>query len=87
MSASPEAVAVGRDLALDEIAAVSEMAASYLQSAALAADRRDLLTLEVHLRQAWACLNAVRSTFKEIQELSAAPPRVLAPPERTRELA
>jgi hypothetical protein len=30
MSASPEAVAVGRDLALDEIAAVAEMAASYL---------------------------------------------------------
>jgi hypothetical protein len=70
MSASPEAVAVGRDLALDEIAAVAEMAASYLYSAALAADRRDLLTLETHLRQTWACVNAARSTFKEIQELS-----------------
>jgi hypothetical protein len=79
MPASAEAVAVGRDLALDEIAAVSEMASSYLQSAALAADRRDLLTLEVHLRQAWACLNAVRQTFKEIQQLAAAPPRVSAP--------
>jgi hypothetical protein len=68
--ASPEAVAVGRDLALDEMAAVSERAASYLYSAALAADRRDLLTLETHLRQTWACINAVRVTFKEIQELS-----------------
>jgi hypothetical protein len=70
MSAAPEAVTVGRDLALDEIAAVSEMAASYLYSAALAADRRDLLMLETHLRQTWACVNAVRATFKEIQELS-----------------
>jgi hypothetical protein len=70
MPASAEAVAVGRDLALDEIAAVSEMAASYLQSAALAADRRDLLTLEIHLRQTWSCVNAVRATFKEIQDLS-----------------
>jgi hypothetical protein len=81
MSASPEAVAVGRDLALDEIADVSERAASYLQSAALAADRRDLLTLEVHLKQAWACIIAVRATFKEIQELS--PPRVTAPSAET----
>jgi hypothetical protein len=70
MSASPKAVAVGRDLALDEIANVAEMAASYLRSAALAADRRDLLTLETHLRQSWACVNAVRATFKDIQELS-----------------
>jgi hypothetical protein len=70
MSASPEAVAVGRDLALDEIANVAERAASYLRSAALAADRRDLLTLETHLRQSWECVNAVRATFKDIQELS-----------------
>ena len=48
---SKEAVVAARDLCLEAVVEMADLAASYWRSAAEAAYRDDQLTLEVHCRQ------------------------------------
>ena len=64
---SKEAVVAARDLCLEAVVEMADLAASYWRSAAEAAYRGDQLTLEVHCRQIAV---VTRHAFAAVKTLS-----------------
>jgi hypothetical protein len=58
---------------LDEIGRLAELAASYWRSVALAADRGDLLTIAVHIKQVVAVTKSAVTVVGELDIGGAAP--------------
>jgi hypothetical protein len=67
---SKEAVVAARDLCLEAVVEMADLAASYWRSAAEAAYRGDQLTLEVHCRQIAA---VTRHAFAAVKTLGVPP--------------
>jgi hypothetical protein len=67
---SKEAVLVARNLCLEAVVEMADLAASYWRSAAEAAYRGDQLTLEVHCRQIAA---VTRHAFAAVKTLGVPP--------------
>jgi hypothetical protein len=55
------------DIRLDEIAGLADLAANYWRSVALAADRRDVLTITVHVKQVTAVTRTALLVVAELQ--------------------